>query len=51
MLGQAVELFDFVACRRIEFLHFRLSVRPAYIFQLGIAGLFDFQMILEINGR
>ena len=50
-IGQAVKFLDFVAGRRIQLLYLCLGIRPAYIFQLRVAGLFDFQMIFEVDSK
>ena len=50
-IGQAVEFLDLIAGRRIQLFHLRPGIRPAYIFQLGIARLLDFQMIFEVDSK
>ena len=50
-IGQTVEFFDFIAGRGIQLLHLCPSIRPAYIFQFRVAGLFDFQMIFEVDSK
>ena len=50
-IGQTVEFLDLVAGSGIQLLHLCPGIRPAYIFQLGIAGLFDFQMIFEVDSK
>ena len=50
-IGQAVEFLDLIAGRGIQLFYLCPGIRPAYIFQLGIAGLFDFQMIFEVDSK
>ena len=50
-IGQAVEFLDLIAGRGIQLFYLCPSIRSAYIFQFRAAGLFDFQMIFEVNSK
>ena len=50
-IGEAVEFLDLIAGSRVQLLHLCPGIRPAYIFQFRVAGLFDFQMIFEVDSK